>query len=61
VNLLRPVSEGELTARGSVVSPGTRQFLAEARLFDHESRLVGHGSGTFVRSKIVLNADVGYL
>ena len=60
VNLLRPVSAGELTARGAVISPGTRQFLAEASLFDQESRLVGHGSGTFTRSKIVLNADVGY-
>ena len=57
---LRPVSEGELVAHGSVLSPGARQFLAEARLFDADGRLVGHGIGTFARSKVLLNADVGY-
>ena len=57
VNLLRPVSKGLLTAKGQILSPGKRQFLAEAKLYDSESVLVGHGSGTFVRSNIasVLN------
>ncbi len=60
VNLLRPVTGGVLTANGSVVSAGTRQFLAESKIFDERERLVGHGSGTFVKSKIVLDARVGY-
>ena len=60
VNFLRPISAGEITAKGLVVSPGARQFLAEAKLFDDQERLVGHGSGTFVRSRISLDAKVGY-
>ena len=60
VHLLRPVSAGQLTARGKVLSAGARQFLAEAQLFDDESQLVGHGTGTFVRSKIALGPAVGY-
>ena len=60
VNLLRPVSSGLLTARGKVLSAGARQFLAEAQLFNDEPRLVGHGTGTFVRSKIALGPEVGY-
>jgi uncharacterized protein (TIGR00369 family) len=60
VNLLRPVSTGILTARGKLLSAGVRQFLAEAQLFDEEAQLVGHGTGTFVRSKIRLGPEVGY-
>ena len=60
INLLRPVTGGVLTARGKVLSPGTRQFLAEAHLYNSDSQLVGHGTGTFVRSKIPLGPEVGY-
>ena len=60
LNLLRPISAGQLTARGTVLSAGVRQFLAEARLFNDESKLVGHGTGTFMRSKIALGPEVGY-
>ena len=60
VNFLRPITGGEVVARGSILSPGTRQFLAEARLFDEGGRLVGHGSGTFTRSRIALDSGVGY-
>jgi uncharacterized protein (TIGR00369 family) len=61
INLLRPVSQGILTAHGQVLSAGKRQFLSEAKLFNSESVLVGHGSGTFVRSSIPLGPEVGYL
>lgn len=57
VNLLRPVSEGLMTANGSVVNAGARQILAQAQLFDDEQRLIAHGIGTFVRSRIPLNGE----
>ena len=60
VNLLRPVSEGLLIARGKVLSAGVRQFLAEAQLFNEGAQLIGHGTGTFVRSTIALGPEVGY-
>ncbi len=54
IHLLRPVSTGRITARGKVVHPGGRQFLAEAQLFDSESQLVALGIGAYVRSKLAL-------
>lgn len=58
--LLRPVSAGTLTARGKVISPGGRQFIAEAQVFDAQSQLIAHGTGTYVRSKLSLTSDLGY-
>jgi uncharacterized protein (TIGR00369 family) len=55
IHLLRPVSRGLLTAVGRVVSPGERQFLGEAELFDADRRLVGHGIGTYVKSQLRLD------
>jgi uncharacterized protein (TIGR00369 family) len=54
VHLLRPVSTGVLIATGQVLNEGSRQLLAEARLFDSTRRLVGHGIGTYVKSTILL-------
>ncbi|HEY5611864.1 MAG TPA: PaaI family thioesterase [Thermoanaerobaculia bacterium] len=59
IYLLRPVSDGVLSARGRLISTGSRQFLAEAQLFNSD-RLVAHGVGTYVRSKILLTPQVGY-
>ena len=60
IHLLRPVESGVLVARGRVVSRGKRQFLADAQLFDGDRQLVAHGVGTYVRSRIALEAEVGY-
>jgi len=60
VHLLRPVSSGILTARGKVLSPGGRQFLGEAQLFDSDAQLIAHGIGTYVRSKIALGPGLAY-
>jgi uncharacterized protein (TIGR00369 family) len=60
VHFLRPVTDGELRAVGSVVHGGGRLFVAEARLVDHEDRPLGHGSGVFSRSSIRLDPSIGY-
>lgn len=59
--LTRPVTEGILIAKGRVVHRTRNVFLAEAELFDGQERQVGRGSGSFTRSTIALNADVGYV
>jgi len=61
VHLLRPVTEGRLTAKGRLIHPGPRQFLAGSELFDSEGRMVGQGTGTFVRSRIALGPEIGYV
>ena len=61
IYLLRPVSEGVLTAKGRLVNAGARQLLGEAQLFDARDRLIAHGVGTYVRSTIALTPELGYL
>lgn len=60
VYLTRPVTKGELTAVGTVVAPGMRQFVAEAVLRDEREREVARGSGIFVRGRTPLSPDIGY-
>ena len=60
VHLLRPVSEGVLVARGRVVHASARQFVAESQLYDGNEKLLAHGVGTFVRSKLPLAPSLGY-
>jgi len=61
IYLTRPVSEGTMRATGRVVHRSQRLYIAEAELVDGDSRPIGRGSGSFMKSAIALNADVGYL
>ena len=60
IHLLRPVSQGTITATGKVVSAGRNNFVAEARLIDARGKEIARGSGTFVKSKISLSPSIGY-
>jgi uncharacterized protein (TIGR00369 family) len=60
VELLRPVTGGEITAIGRVHASDERSFLADARLYDSQEQEVGRGRGRFVRSRIPLGPEVGY-
>ena len=61
VYFTRPISKGEIHAVGRVVHPSKSIFLAEAEAFDSEGHPVGRANGAFVRSKIPLGPDVGYM
>ncbi|HEY6105772.1 MAG TPA: PaaI family thioesterase [Anaeromyxobacteraceae bacterium] len=58
--LLRPIADGTLTARASVVHAARASFVAEAILTDDGDRQVGRASGTFVRGRTPLTEDIGY-
>ena len=60
VHFTAPVSEGELLALGRVVHESGRLLVAESELRDDAGRLLAKGSGTFIRSRILLTADIGY-
>ncbi len=60
IYLLRPISEGELVAQGTVVHAARTTFVAESVLLDGEGNQIGRGSGTFVRSRTPLSVDIGY-
>jgi uncharacterized protein (TIGR00369 family) len=60
VVLVRPVTEGTITATGTLVHNSRNLLVAESVLSNGRGREIARGSGTFALSKIPLNADVGY-
>lgn len=60
IYFLRPVSEGQLLARGTVVSRSKRLYIADGVLFDSRGKEVARGSGTFMPSSISLGPELGY-
>ena len=54
IHLLRPVSEGDITAAGRVVHQSRRRVLAESELRDDAGQLLARGTGTFMPSKNAL-------
>ena len=58
--LLRPVTDGTLTARGRLVHHSKNLLIADAELHDERGKLVARGTGTFMRSTIPLGPAVGY-
>lgn len=61
IHLIRPVSEGLITAHGRLTQRTGRVFFAESKLEDGEGNLIGAGSGTFMRSKLALTPESGYV
>jgi uncharacterized protein (TIGR00369 family) len=52
IDLLRPVSKGQLIAVGKVSFSSKNLWVAESILFDERKRKVAIGKGRFVRSKL---------
>ena len=60
IHLLRPVSEGVLRSEGRVTFKSRNLFMAEAKVFNEAGRVVGHGSGNFMKGRTLLNEVDGY-
>ena len=60
VHLLRPVSEGIVTGRGTVVHRSRRLFVAESVLTDSRGNEIARGNGTFMPSRTPLGPELGY-
>jgi len=60
IHMLRPVSSGIIRSEGKVIFKSKNLFVAESKLYNADGKLLGTGSGEFVRSSIVLSADIGY-
>ncbi len=54
--LLRPIIDGEITAKGIITSNWGNKFEASAELFNDKGKLVARGKGTFVKSKMLLSS-----
>ena len=60
IQLLRPASEGIIKSIGEVKFKSTNLFIADSSLFDEHNKLIGRGSGNFMKSKIELTEKIGY-
>jgi uncharacterized protein (TIGR00369 family) len=60
LHLLRPISDGTMIATGTVVSATRSLFVADAELVDDGGRLLGRGTGTFMKSRMKLDGIPGY-
>lgn len=60
LQLTRPVTEGELRATATVVNDHPKQLIADGVLYDEEGRQLARGTGTFARSNVKLDPEIGY-
>jgi uncharacterized protein (TIGR00369 family) len=60
IQLLRPISKGRMIASGEVVNAGKTVWVADSTLVDERGRILGRGTGTFMRSKIALGDIAAY-
>jgi len=60
IHFLRPITQGKLTAIGTLKSKSKNLFVAEASLYNEEGKEVGFGSGSFAKSRIALTPEIGY-
>lgn len=61
-NLLftKPIKAGVIIAEGRWISGRKRVFVGDARLIDQHGEEAARGTGTFMRSRIVLSSLEGY-
>ena len=60
IQMLRPVKAGLIRSVGELKFKSANLFIADASLFDENNKLVGRGTGNFMKSKIELNENIGY-
>jgi uncharacterized protein (TIGR00369 family) len=60
IYFLKPIDQGAVMAKGALVYQSKNSFLAEASLFAEDGSQISRGIGSFIRSKILLNEEVGY-
>jgi len=60
IQLLRPVTKGIIKSTGELIFNSGNLFIADATLTDENNKVVGRGSGNFMKSKIFLTPAIGY-
>ena len=58
--LLRPVSSGIIRSVGELKFKSHNLFIADSVLYDERNKVVGRGSGSFMKSKVALTGEIGY-
>lgn len=61
IEFKRPVTGGKLKAVGTILSSSDYSFIGKSELFNEDGKIVAHGSGEFVKSKVQLTPEIGYI
>jgi len=60
IQMLRPVTKGMIKSTGELKFKSENLFIADSALLDENNKLVGRGTGNFMKSKIFLTENIGY-
>ncbi|WP_299523505.1 PaaI family thioesterase [Winogradskyella sp.] len=60
INIIRPVSEGLITAVGKLKFKSKNLFIAESSLLNEDGKEIAFGTGHFAKSKVHLSDEIGY-
>ncbi len=60
IYFLKPVSGGEMLARGRVVSRSKRLLIGDGVITDSDGKEIARGTGTFLPSPVPLDERLGY-
>lgn len=60
-NIIRPANQGKITAVGTLRYKSKNLFVAESTIFNEAGKEIAFGSGNFIKSKIELTEEIGYL
>src|SRR5690349_6722165 len=58
--LLRPAASGLIKSVGELKFKSSNLFIADSVLVDENNKVLGRGSGSFMKSKIELAESIGY-
>ncbi|WP_394748510.1 PaaI family thioesterase [Spongiimicrobium salis] len=61
INLVRPADHGKLTAMGSLKFKSRNSFVATSILYNEAGKEIAFGTGNFMKSKVALSPEIGYL
>lgn len=61
IQLKRPVINGKLKAVGTLEESSDYSFIGKSELLNEEGKVVAFGSGEFVKSKVQLTPEIGYI
>jgi len=58
--LLRPASSGIIKSVGELKFKSANLFIADSTLLDENNKVIGRGSGNFMKSRVQLTEAIGY-
>lgn len=61
IHFKRPVNSGLLKAVGKVTHVEGDSYFAESELMNENDKVVGYGTGEFVKSQVQLTPEIGYV